>query len=697
MNYYLKYALFLIIFVGIGCWYLTGKESLYMLPIIRSSHDVRVLFPTTAEALKIQVDEAILKAQKGIDSLIALKSKERTFENTVQALDSIGTNLSIAAHIAWTIQNVSPDESLREVAQEVIMKIQNFSVDAISHNQKVYNAIKEYAQKNAPQESLNSEEKKYLKETIEGFEKSGLNLPEAQQDSIKQIKKDLAQATLSFSMNINSDMRSIAVKREDLAGLDENFIAELQQNPEGLSILGVDYPTYFAVMDNCSVESTRCALWKEFNNRAYPANEAVLKTIIALRDRLAKALGFTSYAHLDLDDEMAKTPERVHQFLESLITKSQEKIEAEMALLKTHLPQGVVLLEKGAEARFKPWDFPYVKSNYKKQHLALDDEKIKEYFPVQKTVNELLDIYAQFLNIEFRQEPLDGMWHPDVRYVAVYTRQNQLLGHLLLDLHPRPHKYGHACMSDLVPAVREKNGTYHPPVILVIANFPKPTASQPGLLRFDDVKTFFHEFGHAMHGLFGATQMAGFSGTNVKTDFVEMPSQMLEEWMYDPMILKKMSSHYITNQPLDDATIEKIRAVKQFGTGTFVQRQSALALLALACFASGEDKNPSALRKEIFDRLFSRDMVMDVADHFEASFGHLSGYGAKYYSYLWSKVFALDMFDYIKQYGLLNSTIGQHYIDTVISKGGSVEPDEILVNFLGRAPNMNAFLKDLGL
>lgn len=697
MNYYLKSALFLAIFIGVGCWYLTGKESLYMLPRITSVHEVRALFPTTPDALRAQVNAAIEKAQKGIDVLVALKPEERTFENTIQALDTIGTNLGIVAHIAWTMQNVHPDEAMRVAAQEAMINIQNFSVDNISYNPKVYAAVKEYAEKSA--ELLNAEEAKYLDETLEDFEKSGLNLPLEEQEVIKQLKKDLAQASITFSGNINSDLRSIAVPREALAGLDDDFIASLKQNEQGDYILGTDYPTYHAVIENCSVESTRHALWKAFNNRAYPANEPVLKNIIALRDRLAKKLSFTSYAELDLDDQMVETPEHAHEFLESLIARSKEKSVQETALLKKHLPAGVALTKQGL---FKPWDLRYVSSQYKKKYLALDDEKLKEYFPVQKTIDELLSIYEQFLSIEFKQEPLTGLWHPDARYVAVYTKKDAagkqtLLGHLILDLHPRPNKYGHACMSDLVPAVREKNGTYHPPVILVIANFPKPTAAQPGLLRYNDVTTFFHEFGHAMHGLFGATQMAGYSGTNVATDFVEMPSQMLEEWMYDPAILKKMSAHYKTGEPLDDATIAKIREVKQFGTGFFVQRQSALALLSLACFAAGEQKDPTHLRKEIFGRLFKDDIMQDPDDHFEASFGHLSGYGAKYYSYLWSKVFALDMFEHIQKFGLLNPEIGKHYIDTVISKGGSVEPEEILVNFLGREPNMDAFLKDLGL
>ena len=692
-----KYTI-LLIYVGVlltgvvGCGLMKKNEQL-MIPIIASAQEVKNLFPSSKSALIQQNEQVLAQANKSIDAIIAIAPEKRTYANTVAATDAAGASISIMMHVAWALQNLSPEQELRDAACEAILKMQGWAVDTLSNNPELYRALKEYAAGQGAHEKLNAEEKKYLQELLDGFAKSGLNLPLAQQEEVKKIKKELARLGLEFNTNVAKDQRSIKVTREALAGLDDAFVNSLQRDDSGCYVLGVDYPTYFSVMETCSVGSTRCALRNEFMNRAYPANEPVLHQLIALRDKLAKLLGFASYAALDLDDEMAKTPERAQEFLRDLQVRTNLKLAEEMADLKKELPAGVELSKDG---RFQWWDLSYITTEYKKKHFSLDENKLREYFPMQKTVDELLDIYAQFLGVEFRQENLKGLWHEDARYVAVHKKDGTLLGHLILDLHPRPYKYGHACMSPMVPAVREKDGTYHPPVIVVIANFAKPTADRPSLLKHDEVKTFFHEFGHAMHGLFGATQMAGFSGTNVKTDFVEMPSQMLEEWMFDPMILKKVSGHYLTGAPLSDELIEKIREAKTFGNGFFIQRQIVLGTIAFACFSSGENKDPNALTQSMFDATFSPYIMPVPGDHFAMAFGHLNGYGSRYYAYLWSKVYAVDMFEHIKKFGLLNYEIGKEYIAKVIGKGGSVDPDILIADFLGRTPTLDAFLKDLG-
>jgi thimet oligopeptidase len=694
LTYSKKLVLLFLVCCGFMYLYSFERESVPMLPKIKTHADIRQLFPSSAHEIEQRTAHALEQARTSIQNIVAVAASERTYHNTIQALDTLGADLGVITSAVYALQYMSPDDALRAQAQKALIEVQDFSVDMISNNQELFRAVKDYAQTNADRELLHAEEKKYLKETLDGFEKAGLGLPQAEQDILKQIKKDLAKLSLDFSTNINNDASSITVTRAELEGVSDLFIKYLKQDEHGNFIVGVDYPTYFSVMENCSIAATREKLWLAFNNRAYPANEALLKKIISLRDQRAKMVGFASYAHLELDDEMAKTPARVHEFLEDLLVKTEAKMAQELTHLAHHLPAGVALTAQG---QFKPWDFAYVKAEYKRNFLSFDEEKLKEYFAMQHTVDQLLAIYEQFLGIEFRQEALEGLWHEDVRYVAAYTKDNQLLGHLLLDLHPRPNKYGHACMMDIVPAVREKNGEYHPPVIIVLANFSKPNADQPSLLRHDDVKTFFHEFGHAMHGLFGATQMAGFSGTNVTRDFVEVPSQMLEEWMYDAGILKQISKHYVTGATLDDATIKQIQEIRQFGSGYFVQRQVSLSLLALAYYGEGADKDPVALKQALLRRLQGNYFITDDREHFECSFGHLMGYGARYYSYLWSKVFALDMFAHVKKYGLLNYAIGKQYIDKVIGKGGSVEPEVLLEDFLGRKPTMDAFLGDLGL
>jgi len=265
-------------------------------------------------------------------------------------------------------------------------------------------------------------------------------------------------------------------------------------------------------------------------------------------------------------------------------------------------------------------------------------------------------------------------------------------------LYPRENKFSHACHDGIVSTYQNKsaNNGFVPSVSVLIANFPKSTKDRPSLLKHSDVETFFHEFGHAMHALLGKTELASFSGTATKTDFVEMPSQMFEEWMWDKDMLEMVSSHYKTGVSLPDVLIDKMIALKRFDTGSFVQRQGWLGLIAFNCFKSGAKKDVKKIVQSLHEK-YCEHIRFEPKTNMYASFGHLCCYGAKYYGYMWSKVFALDLFETIKQEGLLNYEIGEKLINKVLGKGGSVDPNKLLVDFLGREPNQDAFLRDLGL
>ncbi len=405
-------------------------------------------------------------------------------------------------------------------------------------------------------------------------------------------------------------------------------------------------------------------------------------------------MGFDSFAALNLDSQMVKVPERAEQFLTDLIARAREKAELELKAFIEELPESVTLM---ADGKVKAWDVPYLKIKYKEKHFNIDELKISEYFPMQQTIDALLDIYHQFMGVTFKEVPISGMWHEDVRLIEVYDKKGtQLLGYLFLDLYPRSNKYSHAAHAGLIQAMILPDGKRIPDVSVVMANFPKPTKDKPSLLMRADVRTFFHEFGHAMHALLGATQMGSFSGTSVKTDFVEMPSQMLEEWLWDKDIIKKVSHHYKTGEPLPDDVINNIVALKRYDSGNFVQTQSRYSQLSLDLYKAGEDKDPYKIQEDLIAKIHPR-IFFGPEYHMHASFGHLTGYGAKYYGYLWSKVFALDLFEEIKKHGLLNPQIGERYVQEVIGKGGSKDPNELLKNFLGREPCQDAFIKDLGL
>ena len=558
----------------------------------------------------------------------------------------------------------------------------------------MYQAFKSYYEGAAQTEQLSAPDRYFIDEAMRDFKRSGLDLPEDKRLQVGKIKKELSQLSVTFENNINIDASSITATAQELAGVDPDFLSGLKRTDEGNYIVGVDYPTYHAVMEHCTVADTRKRLYKAYQNRAYPVNMEVLNSIIAKRDELAQLLGYTSYAHLNIDDEMAQTPEIAEAFILELVQKAQKKTDREFERMKSDLAPSV---ELSADGRLYPWDWAFANSWYKKKHYQLDEREISEYFPMQQTIERLLKIYQTFFDITMRIEPINCLWIPDLTLITVRTKKdNQLLGYLILDLHPRPNKYSHACHIGIVPALIAQDGSRVPSLSVVLANFPKATSTKPALLQRGDAKTFFHEFGHAMHAILGATELAGQSGTSVKRDFVEMPSQMLEEWMYDKDILKQVTGHYTTGEPLPDATIDTIIELKNFDSGKQVQGQSTYALLALKSFYKGGAKDTDLLQRELHN-LINKQTVFIPEAHQQAAFGHLTGYGARYYGYLWSKVYALDLFEHIKKFGLLNPAIGTVYAEKVIGKGGSAHPMELLKDFLGREPNNEAFLKDLGL
>ncbi len=661
---------------------------------VTSAENVISLFQTSPEEIKQLTQLYIDEAKQEIDKIIAIPDDQRTFANTAQALDDLCglANIDIFGGLLSGIENTNPDEKIRNAAHQAMLQISTFAIDNISNNKKLYQAFKAYAQGNAKKENLSPEQRYFIDENMKSFKRAGLELPDDQLAQVGKLKKELTDLSLKFSRNIAQDKSTITVSKDELKGLSDDFINTLKLTDDGLYILGMDYPTVFNVLDNCTVEGTRKKLSEAFNNRAYPDNETLLKQIIAKRDELADKLAFKSYAALDLDSQMVKTPERAQQFILDLIARSNRKVDTELALQLKNMPTSVSLTKNG---KIKPWDVRYIENQYKKKHLNVDENKVSEYFPMQNTIKELLDIYSKFLSITFKEVPVTGLWDKDVKFVEVYDKSGkELLGYLFLDLYPRPNKFSHAAHWGILPATC--NGKRIPSIGLVVANFPKGNGDKPALLKRQDVSTFFHEFGHALHNMLGCTQLATQAGTSVKTDFVELPSQILEEWLWDKDILKKVSKHYKTGEPLPDELIDNILKLKTYDSGYFVQRQGCLSLISLDYYKPGADKDPYAIMKHIFKEYKPRFMFDDT-NHFYASFGHLTGYGAKYYGYLWSKVFALDVFNQIKEQGLLNPEVGQKYINTIIGRGGSADPNELLKDFLGREPRIDAFLKSMGL
>ncbi|MBA3957982.1 MAG: Zn-dependent oligopeptidase [Parachlamydiaceae bacterium] len=649
-------------------------------PHIATPDDVVALFPTSTNAIQTNLEKTIDRAQTALNLIIAIPAKERSFENTVKAFDCAVADLMIDASIIHTLQHVHPDKEIRDSTTQAILQLEDFIIDNLENNKKVYNAFTDYLEGNFKQETLNAERQHHLRETMLGFRQSGITLEGEAFKRMTSLKKHIGELQMTFSSNIAQDQSKMVISEDALNGVDPDFIQSLPK--EGNErVLRCDYPTQTHIMNHCHVESTRRDYARLFSNRAFPQNLNVLNQLINARDQLAQILGFKSYAEMDTSNQMIKSPEGVLSFLDQATPAILLKASQEWESMLFNMPNTISLTANG---KIQSWDGSYLSTAYQKAYMNVDDAVIAEYFPVESTINSLLEIYEIFFSLKFTAIPCDGLWDDNVRLIEVKTKDKtpQLLGYLLLDLFPRSNKYSHACCDSLVPPIVDEKGTISPAVAVVIANFSKPNGSKPALLKYSEVRVFFHEFGHAIHALLGRAEMPTRAAYHTVIDFVEAPSQLLEEWLEQPSILKRISRHYVKGEPLSDELIGALIDSKHFELGRHTSRQLVLAHLSLAYFQAGQNKDPMAIRKEIFDR-FSTYEAFDELNHFPCSFGHLTMYGARYYSYLWSKEIAHKIFEYIQTHGgPLDPIVGQRYIAKVIGRGGSCDANDLVADFL---------------
>ncbi len=660
---------------------------------ITSADDACLAYPKTPEEISKRALEAENRIKNIITSIIQVPHDLQNKTNMIYAFDALdGATFELG--ILEFVQHVYPDDTMRIKATEASINLRNIYTDMVEMNVDLYKAFKAYNQGNASSEQLSYEERYFLNELLKDFQRFGLDLPEEKRKEITELNKKINKIGQDFSCNISEDTSVIYATKEDLSGISEDFINNLKTNEEGFYVLHMDYPTQDMISNYCTIQETRKRFSKAFKNRAYPKNKAILDDLINTRHQLAHLLGFKSFADLDLDDQMIKNSHHAWNFENDLENKTKTKALQEFNIFTKDLPEGVSLSPEG---KLYPWDSGFVMTHFKKEKYNIDERILAEYFPMEKTLNGLMHIYEQFFSIKIKHTKPNHTWHPDVELLELSDAStNEILGYVFLDMYPRPKKYGHAAQFSGITAHINQDGYRNPGVVTVVCNFTKPTTTTPSLLKYNEVNTFFHEFGHALHSILGATHLASQAGTNVKSDFVELPSQMLENWLEDKNILKNLSCHYKTGKHLPDELLDKKLELLKFGIGMQTIAQILYAMVSLEYFGEQQPQDTSAVWKKYSERLMPYS-VYDNDSHTECSFGHLVGYGAKYYGYMWSDVLGQDIFAEIKKYGLLNPVIGQKYKDCIIGKGGSKDPNELLVDFLGREPNSNAFFKKMGL
>lgn len=697
-------VLFPFVVITIGSFliyfFIKGEPSLGILPDhtgyqkVESLGQVFTVYPRTIKEINARTHESIKSLKKSIESLILLSPENLNKDNLLYAFDKIAAYFTTHISLCHLVQLTHPDEKMRAAAVEVTTQCEALWIDLVSSNESLYKMFKHYADDSKNISELSDTEKLYLQDIINDFERDGLHLSEDIRLEFKKIAKELVDLCNQFSLNIAQDSTQLYFSEEELSGVSAEFKHGLSKNSEGLYKVVLDYPTTEMILNRCEVESTRKKYFQAKDNKAYPINQPILEKIIALRDGMAQLTGFESYAAYEMHGLMAKDPERVQTLLDDLLPKVIKKSAEEFKLLAADLPSSVVLTK---DKKIKPWDMSFLYNYHKKKYYQVDELALAEYFPLEQTIEGLFNIYSKFFNISFEHLKDVNAWHEDVSLVVIKSPQEEVLGYVFLDLFPRSNKFQHAAKFSGINARIDKDGNRYPAVCSLVCNFTKPSSATPSLLKYQEVSTFFHEFGHALHSILGATQLSLQSGTHVKHDFVEMPSQILEHWLEDREILKLISSHYITGEPLSDELIEsKLHQIK-FGRALFYDRQIWLTQLALAFFAQGSKKDLQQLEKEYL-MMTSPYLEYDDTTHFYCSWGHLTGYGSKYYGYLWSRIIACDVFDTINsKKGLLKGSIGKHYAALMLAPGGSQDPEKMVKNFLQRDWSQDPFLRYIGL
>ncbi|MBD9150478.1 MAG: hypothetical protein EGQ14_06715 [Spirochaetia bacterium] len=632
--------------------------------------------------------EARVKLEKDLAALIAIPQAERTFENTIMGYERAFDNYGNALGMSGFLSYVSTDKQFRDAANDLQMQISQYMVD-VATRRDVYKAIREYTDTNP---RLDPVQAKLVKEMLIGFKNSGMDLNDADLEKFKALNKEKAEYIIKFDKNIQEYKDPLAVTQEQLRGLGEDYIQKLSKTDDGKYLVTLDYPDYVPFMQNADDEQARKELEFKFNRRGGQENVELLEKTLTLRREIARLLGYKNHAELRLEDRMAKNPKTVMAFLKDLQKKLKplgKKEDKEMIAYKNS--------KTGKNSRtLYSWESGYWSNKFRKENLELDSEKIKEYFPSQVVIDGMLDLFGGVFGITF--EPVDiPVWHPDVKAFKIKDKTSgELVAYFYMDLYPREGKYKHAACFGLVEGEEKQDGTYQIPFVAIVANLNKPSGDTPSLLKHSEVETLFHEFGHVLHNALTKAKYSAFSGTSVSWDFVEAPSQMLERWAWDPQVLKKISKHYKTGEALPDDLIKRMIAAKNFGAGGMYLRQDFFAQYDMTLHTADTTPDTTKLYFELTKKI--RGLPLTKGTIPQASFGHImGGYDAGYYGYLWSEVIAEDFFGEFKKNGIFNPETGLKFRREILEKGGTLDEEKMVENFLGRPTDNKPFLKSIGL
>ncbi|MBG6063041.1 peptidyl-dipeptidase Dcp [Flavobacterium sp. CG_9.1] len=661
----------------------------------------------TAPFSKIKNEDFLPAFQKGIElakaeiDAIIRNPIQPTFENTIEALDFSGAILDRISSIFFNLNSAETNDEIQKIAQEVSPLLSEFGND-IRLNPDLFARVKTvYDQREKL--NLTAEQTTLLDKKYKGFSRNGANLPEDKKNQLREIDKELSKLSLQFGENVLAETQAYQLHitdASDLAGLPEGTIEAARslaksQEKEGW-IFTLDYPSYVPFVtyaDNRELRKKMAIAFgaKGFQNNEFDNQEIVLK-IAKLRFDRAQVLGYASHAHFVLEERMSESPEKVKKFSNDLLEKAKTAALKEFAQLSAFAKEldGVTLLEK--------WDGAYYSEKLKQQLFHLDDEILKPYFQLEKVLEGAFAVAQKLYGITFEETFEVDKYHEEVKTYVAKDEEDQFVAIFYADFFPRKGKRNGAWMTSFKSQYIKK-GINERPHISIVCNFTKPTETKPSLLTFNEVTTLFHEFGHALHGMLANTTYPSLSGTSVYWDFVELPSQILENWCYEPEALALFAYHYETGEMIPLELVNNIKESASFQEGIATMRQLSFGLLDMGWHAEDPSniKNIKAFEAKQFS---ATQLYPDVKENaMSTSFSHIfqGGYSSGYYSYKWAEVLDADAFEYFQEKGIFNKEVATKFKEHVLSKGGTEHPMILYKRFRGQEPRPQALLKRAGL
>ncbi len=640
----------------------------------------------TPEVIAGDVSDTLTRADQIVASVVS-QAGPRSFANTMQPLADMSDLLGDLYGRGPFLAQASPDPAIRETARSAEERMSKWQVELMFRDD-LYVAVKEYADTDEAAD-LDGEHRRLLDFTLRDLRMAGHELDPAARAELREINDRLVELSIEFQTNLADYQDYLVVTRADLAGLPEDYIDQLDKGEKKNTFcVSMDYPDVIPFLDHAERRDLREALSQKFNSRAEKQNRPLLRETVDLRARSAEIFGLPSWADYRMQEKMAEGPEAVLAFYEDLIPPLTALAEREVERIAD------LLEAESGDRQVQLWDWRYYDQQLLRTEYGIDHLEVAKFFPLERVVAGMLDLTAEVFGLRYVEVADPETWHADATLYEIRDAgSDNLIAHFYMDLFPREGKFGHAAAFPLVQGRHNTDG-YVRPVTAVLANFTKPSADRPSLLMHNEVVTLFHEFGHVLHMSLTKAHFGRFSGAGTEWDFVEAPSQIMEHWCWKPEILARFGHHYETEMPIPAELIEEMALVQNLNVAIKTLRQVSFGVFDMAIHGP---EPVVSLEEAAIESSSVTPFPHQPHTFFPASFGHMYGYDAGYYGYLWAEVFGDDMFSVFEKEGLANAGVGARYRREVLEPNGIRDAAELLRAFLGREPSNAAFLRKLGI